>query len=92
MISLLNALLTAILCIIHIQIMFVDVIHLSVSSLLKYNKEMFKKKQRLANVMETYLSVCASLADRGFGRGGCGVAKLNGRRGRGLTGEPVPEC
>jgi len=41
--------------------------------------------------METYLSVCASLADRGFGRGGCGVAKINGRRGLDLTGEPWTE-
>lgn len=40
-----------------------------------------------AAVMETYLSVCDNLEDWGFGRGGCGVAKVNGRRGLELTGE-----
>lgn len=52
---------------------------------------MFNLLVTTAAVMKTYLSVFVSLADMGFGRGTCGVAKLKGRRGLDLTGEPWTE-
>ena len=43
------------------------------------------------SVIETYLTVCDSLRDRKLGRGGCGVAKIPGRRGLHLIGESWTE-